>query len=261
MTSLGVARHDLSVVWNTTVRNLLIVGSILVGICGVLAGILLSDGRLTAEFLSFSLWLVTGTILPAFALLFSAVAISGARESGQLRVLFGAPINRPQFFLGTLLSRSIAAAAVSGVALTVSLIFVALTSDVISSPVILSSVSYTIGVTVVYAVIGVSISAVTRTRLRALAAGIVTYIIFGFWPQFTGSVLGLETSSSGLLQLVPRLSPFGAYSQIVTPSKAIYAASVESWHLSTPTMIVVLLSWALLSATAGYLSFCRSEIQ
>lgn len=261
MTTLGVARHDLGIVWNTTVRNGLLAVSVLSGTGGVLAGILLSDGQPTPAFLSFSLWLVAGTTLPAYALLFSAVAISGPRESGQLRVLFGTPIDRPQFFLGILLSRSLATVAVSATALTLSLSLVVLTTGSLPTATLLSRAGYTLAVTLVYAAVGVSISAICRTRLRALITAVVTYVVFGFWTQFTGSVLGLDTNVSELLRLVPRLSPFGAYSQLATPAKAIYAVPVESWHLSTPVMVVIILLWVLLPVGIGYASFSKSDIR
>jgi ABC-type transport system involved in multi-copper enzyme maturation permease subunit len=261
VTTLGVARHDLGVVWNTTARNGLLAVSVLSGTGGVLAGILLSDGQPTPAFLSFSLWIVTGTTLSAYALLFSAVVISGARESGQLRVLFGTPIDRPQFFLGILLSRSLATVAVSATALTLSLSLVVLTTRSLPTVTLLSRMGYTLVVTLVYAAVGVSISAVSRTRLRALATAVVTYVVFGFWTQFTGSVLGLDTNNLGLLRLIPRLSPFGAYSQLATPAEAIYAVPVESWHLSTPVMVIILLLWVLLPAWTGYASFSQSDIR
>jgi len=260
MTSFGVAKHDLGVVWNTTVRNGLIVVSVTTAAGGLLTSVLLSDGQPTSEFLSFSLWLIMGTILPACSLLLSAVAISGTRESGQLRVLFGAPINRSQFFLGTLLSRSVTAIVVSVAALTVLLLFVILTTGNAPSLMILLSAGYTVVVTAVYAVIGISISAISQTRIRSIIRAIAVYIVLAFWPQLTGSVFELGSSGLGLLQLIPRLSPFGAYSQIATPSEAIYAASVESWHLSVPMMTVILLMWIFLPAAAGYLLFCQSDI-
>lgn len=260
MTSFGVAKHDLGVVWNTTVRNALIVVSVTTAAGGLLTSILLSNGQPTSEFLSFSLWLVMGTALPACALLLSAVAISGTRESGQLRVLFGVPINRSQFFLGTLLSRSITAVVVSGVALTVLLLFVVFTTRNVPSLMLFLSAGYTVAITVVYSVMGISISAMSQTRIRSIIISVIVYIVLGFWPQLTGSVFELGSSRLGLLQLVPRLSPFGAYSQVATPSEAIYAAPVESWHLSVPMMTVILLMWTFLPAAAGYLSFCQSDI-
>jgi hypothetical protein len=56
------------------------------------------------------------------------------------------------------------------------------------------------------------------------------------------------------------MSPFGAYSQVVTSEQAIYGEVVTGPLLATPTMTLVLFLWAVVPALIGYWWFARVDL-
>lgn len=69
-----------------------------------------------------------------------------------------------------------------------------------------------------------------------------------------------EKTAEPVAHFVGTLSPFGAYSQVVTPSQAIYAETVTGSLLATPTMAAILVAWTVVPALAGYWWFSRVEL-
>lgn len=267
MTTADILRHDLGVVRRTIVGKLLIGLSLGATLGGVLVGIALSNGPLTAEFLVFSMWLVVGTVLPLGAVLTAAVTIAADRETGRLRLLFGTPVTKSDVFVGTLLSRLmvICVSVVAGFVLTGAVLLL-LSVDVAQQSLWQLAV-FTLLLCAVYTSTGMVVSAISPTRLRAVAGALVFYVWSALWPQVVtlvaepgGPRLGEPTSAETFAHFVGTLSPFGAYSQIVTPSQAIYAEAVTGSLLATPTMLLILLAWTVLPIPVGYWWFSKIDL-
>lgn len=267
MTTAAVFRHNLGVVRRTVVGKLLVGLSAGATLGGILVGAALSNGPLTADFLVFSMWLVIGTLLPLGAVLTSAVTIAANRESGRLRLLFGTPITKADVFVGTLLSRFvvITIAGITGFVLAgIALLF--LSVDPTRSS-LWKLAGFTLLLCITYSSVGTVLSAVFSTRLRAVTTALVFYISSVLWPQmvtiFAGSDgprLGEPTDTETFIHFLGTLSPFGAYSQAVTPSQAIYAETVTGTLLATPTMLLILLAWVLLPLPLGYWWFVSTDL-
>lgn len=267
MTTIDVLRHDLTVVRRTIAGKLLLALSLGAMLGGVIAGYVLSNGPLTADSLALSLWLVAGTALPFGALLTAAVTIAADRESGRLRLLFGTPLTKTDVYVGTLTSRvvTISASVVVGFVL-VGLVVLLFSADV--SPSSLSSLAvFTLLLCVAYTSVGVAVSAVSMTRLRAVGIALAFYVWAALWPHIVSTVAepggpqyGEPATAERIAHFVGTLSPFGAYSQIVTPPRAIYAESVAGPLLATSTMTVILLVWAITPIFFGYWWFSRVDL-
>lgn len=266
MTTGDVVRHDFTVIRRTVVGKFLLALSLGATLGGTLAGYALSSGPLTGDFLAFSLWLVAGTALPLGTLLTAAVTIAADRETGRLRLLFGTPVTRRDLFAGTLLSRMTAAcvSVVAGFALT-GLVVSFFSVNV--APEIPKLAAFTLLLCVVYTAVGTAMSAISPTRLRAVGVALGFYVWSALWPQIVSIVgesggprLGEPTTAETLSHFVGTLSPFGAYSQIVTPERAIYAEAVTGSLLATPTMSLILFVWAAVPVPVSYWWFSRVDL-
>lgn len=267
MTTVALFRHDLGVVRRTVVGKLLLGLPVAATLGSVLVGAALSNGPLTADFLVFSMWLVVGTVLPLGTVLTSAVTIAANRESGRLRLLFGTPITKADVFVGTLLSRFVVVtiAVVAGFALA-GIAFLFLSVDVTRGS-LWKLAGFTLLLCITYSSVGTALSVVSPTRLRAVTTALVFYVLSALWPQMVtilagsdGPSLGDPTATETFTHFLGTLSPFGAYSQAVTPSQAIYAETVTGVLLATPTMLLILLAWVLLPLSLGYLWFVRADL-
>lgn len=267
MTTVDVLRHDLAVVRRTVVGKLLLALSFGATLGGVLTGFALSNGPQTADSLALSLWLVAGTALPFGSLVTAAVTLAADRESGRLRLLFGTPVTKSDVFIGTLLSRLVAACAsvVAGFTL-VGLVVVVLSADATQRSLWILAV-FTLLICVVYTSVGMAVSAISPTRLRAVGIALAFYVWAALWPHVVsliaepgGPQYGEPTSIERVAHFVGTLSPFGAYSQVVTPARAIYAESVSGSLLATPTMSLILVVWAVIPVFAGYWWFSRVDL-
>lgn len=266
MTIGNVLRHDLTVLRRTLVGKLLLFLSIGATLGGTFVGLALSSEPLNSDFLVFSLWLVAGTVLPLGALLTAAVSIAADRESGRLRLLFGTPVTKTDVFVGTLLSRvfAICGAVIAGFALA-GLIVSILSVDLSRS--ILELYAFTLLLCIVYTSVGLTVSVISSTRLRAVGTALVFYVWAAMWPQMVSALGGSDptwreepTSAETVSHFVGTLSPFGAYSQAATPQRAIYAEVVTGPLLATPTMSLILCVWAVVPIPIGYWWFSRTDL-
>lgn len=267
MTTADVLRHDLTVVARTNLGKLLVVLSLGATLGGVLVAHALSNGPLTGDSLVLSSWLVAGTVLPLGALLTAAVSISADRESGRLRLLFGTPMTKLDLYIGMFISRIIAICASLFIGFTITGLLVILLLADVNATDYWELGGYTLLLCIVYTSIGISVAAISSTQVRAVGGALAFYVWSAFWPQVVSQVLepggprpGEPTSTETVAHFVGTLSPFGAYSQIVTPGRAIYAEPVTGPLLGTPMMLAILVVWAVGPVLIGIWWFSRTDL-
>lgn len=264
MTAASFRRHDLGVVRRTTVGRLMVGLAVAAMVGSVVVGRALSNGPLTVDFLAFSLWLVTGTAVPLGALLTASVTLAADRESGRHRLLFGTPLTSGDVYLGTLASRAVLTCVAVAAGFAVLSGVLAITDPGFIGDALVVAVP-TVLVCLCYTAVGIAVSAVSPTRLRAVGVALGFYVWSLFWPQIVGTVAPSNAGRTGPgpggvpFEFLARLSPFGAYSQAATPKENIYAVPVTDSLLSTPAMLAVLLAWTTVPAAAGYWAFRTAE--
>jgi ABC-2 type transport system permease protein len=261
-----LARHDLVVLARSGTGRLL-VGLAIASILGAVgAGIAMSNGPLTGEFLMFTIWLVPGIVIPFVGTLTAAVSISSARDSGRLRLLFGTPITRLDVFAGTLLSRTVTTCVAIAVGVAIGGVAV-VALPIASFGHVARAVAFLFLVGVAYTAVGVAISALATTRVRAIGGAIGFFVASALWPHLAQTFgptsdfgTAEPTAAETLTYVVGTLSPFGAFSQAAMTERAIYAVAVTDPLLSTPSMVVVLLCWTLVLVAVAYRSFASTDL-
>jgi ABC-2 type transport system permease protein len=116
-------------------------------------------------------------ILPLMALIFAYMAIVGERESGSLRILFGLTHSRKDVLLGKLLSRSATMAVSMVVATGIVLGLLLLKFDSLDVSGFLMFFFLTQLLIVTFTGIGIGVSAIASTRIRAMGGAIGSYVV------------------------------------------------------------------------------------
>lgn len=233
-------------------------------------------------------------LIPLTALVVGYMAITGERESGGLRVLFGLSHSRRDIFLGKVCSRvsTMVVASVVLVAVTAGLILAAF-----------GSVDFGLffgfaGLTVLFAVsftgIALGISATTDSRTKALGGAVGTYVLFMIvWDPLVavvyrltqGDFPGLE--APGWYFFLQRLNPLTAYREALSLVADTYIAAmvganivedIPDGKLGAPMMltnrvgdplpfyltewfsVLVLVAWFVVPVAVGYWLFERADL-
>lgn len=219
-------------------------------------------------------------LLPLAVLVMTYHSITGERESGSIKYLLGLPATRFEAVVGKFVARSL----VAGLG-----IFVALVGGAVIMRFhfgALPVVEYTkLGLltlyfTVVWAGIGVGLSALSRTRGQALVGTLGIYFVFGV--MWLTSFLNPEESVAyvvedlfsldpipGLYDFVAHLSPAFAYGTANyelaideasrMPLDGYYGSELP-FYLSDWFMLVILLAWLVVPLGLGYFRFRDAEL-
>ena len=264
MSTEVVAGHDI----RRTLRSRVFVGlvgaSVVVCVAGLLVGGLLGEGQSSVSALRMQLlgmWMVAGPVVGFVGMSVGASGIAGERQNRTFRLLASLPIRRSELLYGKVLSR----VAVVVVSVCAGLV-VSLSALVIGTPVpavgqVAGFAVFTVAVAVCYVTVGVAVSTlVTAGRVRA--AAIVVFAVTVVWPRVFS--FGVEMFGSGpvssALKFLATLTPFGAYSQVVSDEAAILAFEVDSVLLGSGTMAAVLLAWTVVSLAVARLGIERRDI-
>lgn len=247
----------------------------------------------------YSLFDTLGTqlVIPVVALVFAYMAITGERESGSLRILFGLGHNRRDVVVGKFASRSgvmiigalVSCAVVAGLILSL--------FDSFDTDIFYGFVGMTVLLTLAFTGIAIGVSAMSRTRARAMSAAIGSYVLFKLlWHPFVGIIhYALEGELAGAeapdwyLGLL-MLNPLEAYSDTLgqlldqpTFSLIDYSAIVEDipreamrdqtalflanrageevpFFLEEWFAAVVLLAWFVVPVLVGLWKFERADL-
>lgn len=265
MSVTDVARHDLLVVRRSLLLKtvLLVLGA--APLVGIAVAFALSDDP-TARFLLLSMWLVVGGAVPLVALLTTAPTVAAGLECGRLRLLFTSPVNRLALVAGTLCSRLLVveSALLLGFACAVAMLFS------LSLPVSLGAlagfVGFTLLLTVTYVSLGVAVSTLTSSQTRAVGAALGVFAATLFWPRIAEILHTLLTTAFGVhlsettFEVVGRLSPFGAYSQVISDAGAIYGVAPTTPLLKSGAMAAVLVGWAVVPILVSYRHFSGTRL-
>lgn len=265
MSIADVTRHDL-----LTVRRSLLLKTVLsvlgaAPVVGIAVGFVLSDD-LTPRFLLLSMWLVVSGTVPLVALLTTAPTIAAGRESGRLRLLFTSSLGRPTFVTGTLCSRLLVVegsllvgfACASGILLVLSL--------PVSLGALAGFVGFTLLLAATYVSLGVAISTMTNSQTRAVGLALGLFVATLFWPRVAGILHTVLIAATGLpfsettFDIVGRLSPFGAYSQVISDAGAIYGVAPTTPLLGSGAMATVLVAWTVLPLLVSYRRFSDTTL-
>ena len=265
MSIADVTRHDL-----LTVRRSLLFKTVLsvlgaTPVVGIAVGFALSDD-LTPRFLLLSMWLVASGTVPLVALLTTAPTIAAGRESGRLRLLFTAPTDHRTLVAGTLCSRLLV---VEG-ALLLGFAFAGGVLLVLSLPVspgaLAGFVGFTLLLAATYVSLGVAISTLTNSQTRAVGVALGVFIVTLFWPRIAEILHTVLTAATGMslsetvFDVVGRLSPFGAYSQVISDAGAIYGVAPTAPLLESGAMATVLVAWVVLPLLVSYRRFSGTPL-
>jgi len=228
-----------------------------------------------------ALWTFHGITLffaPIVVLVVGYRSIAGDCESGRVQYLLGLPNTRRDVLVGAFLSR----AAVSLLAVWISLgvgtviLFVRYPSVPVGKVLALGGLLSLFAIT--YTAIAVGVSAMARTRGRAMGGAVGVYVLFTvLWGSPTvrpmdslayivEDLLGLSPMPN-LYEFVYHLSPSFAYSRLVNgllfdrgSDGAVAPPDSGPFYLQDWFMPVILVGWIVVVLTVGYLRFRDAEL-
>ena|GEM_PF-2251554 len=257
-----VVRHDVRRITRSRGLVALVTVSLVVFVGGYLIGGLLGSGRdpaSSARLQLLGIWLVAGPTVGFVATLVGAAGLAGEREARTLRLLASLPLSRTQLVYGKALAR----VGVVVVAITPGTV-ISLTAVAVNCPAVgqfLGFAAFTLAIAVSYVAVGVFVSTVVSPgRVRPVAVGVFAATVV--WPRLAG--FGVETFGSERVELLWKvlgtLTPFGAYSQVVSDSGAILAYEPTTPLLGAGVMAVIVLVWTAVPLLLARHSFTNTAL-
>jgi ABC-type transport system involved in multi-copper enzyme maturation permease subunit len=259
-----VARHDLLVVR----RSLLLKAVLAALLAAPLAGVFVGFGLGTEpgfRHLLLSMWLVVGGAVPLVGVLAAAPAVAGSRDAGRLRLLLSTPTERATVAGGILCSRLVLVLGSLAAGLSVGVTALVAAVPQVAPGRLGGFVLFTLLVATVYVSLGLAVSVTVGSATRALVGSVVLFVGTLLWPQVASVLHGVVTDLGVAAPVTPfqvlgRLSPFGAYSQVISDTGAIYGVEVTTPALGSGVMAVVLVVWATLPLAFGLRRFAEADL-
>lgn len=264
MSLAEVARHDLLVVRRSLLLKTVLAALLAAPVGGVLVGFGLGSDP-NFRFLLLSMWLVVGGTVPLVGVLAAAPAIAGARDAGRLRLLLSTPTDRATLVGGILCSRLLVVLGSLVVGLGAGLVVLVTVVPRVAPGRLAGFVAFTLLVATAYVSLGLAVSMVFDSATRALVGSVALFVGTVLWPQVASILhgvvtdLGVAAPETGF-QVLGRLSPFGAYSQVISDTGAIYGVEVTTPLLGSGVMAAVLVAWATLPLAFGLRRFARTDL-
>ena len=234
-------------------------------------------------------------LIPLMALIFTYMAIAGERESGSLRILFGLTHGRGDVVIGKLLSRTATMAVSMLVAGVVVLALILVQFDSLDVDGFLAFLVLTQLLVLTFSGIGIGISSIASSRIRAMGAAVGSYVVFFIvWNPLAavlhyaakGELAGLEAPDWYLFFL--NLNPLNTYRYTLGNQLDQYMGTFVGWpaivedipaeQLSNPDAllltnrandafyttdwfaVVVFLVWLAVPVLVGYWQFQRADL-
>lgn len=235
-----------------------------------------------------SMSLVTRWFVPLAALLSGALAVSGERDAGSLRVLLGLPITRRDVLLGKLLGRSIAFCSMILVGLTFTGAVVWYIYGDFNPGSYALFVSLTLLYGLVFVWIGIGFSTLFRSRARSTGVSAGAFALIGFvWHVLPVSAFYLVDGQfpdnvpepwnpPAWFVFFGNANPFNGYYALIadwihganpgilrTGTMVYRGYAIEGpspFYLQPEFLLVVMLLWALVPLVVGSWRFTRSDL-
>jgi ABC-type transport system involved in multi-copper enzyme maturation permease subunit len=259
-----VARHDLLVVRRSLLLKAVLAALLAAPLAGVFVGFGLG-GEPSFRFLLLSMWLVVGGAVPLVGVLAAAPAVAGARDTGRLRLLLSTPTERATVAGGVLCSRLLLVVGSLAVGLCVGVAGLVAVVPRVAPGRLAGFVVFTLLVATAYVSLGLAVSVSVGSATRALVGSVTLFVGTLLWPRIASVLHGIVTdlgvaAPATPFQVLGRLSPFGAYSQVISDSGAIYGVEVTTPLLGSGVIAVVLLGWATLPLALGVRRFSEADL-
>lgn len=231
---------------------------------------------------AFLLGPATDILLPTVAIVFGHGAVAARRETGELTHLLGLPYRRVELYLGIWIGRVSVVGALTAVGILPAVAVVRLVYGDIPVGPIAGFVAITALAGATYTAIAVAISAMVRTRLRALGMALGGFVIaYALWePAIDGVKLtSVGAARSGWLDRLHAVTPLEAYGRLadaVLPAAPRVELAFAGGELAGQQgevvgstgltvaeltgLLVVLLAWALVPAVAAAVRFDRVDL-
>ena len=215
-----------------------------------------------------------GLLVPIVALVEAYLSIAGERESGSLKVLLGLPASRGTVVLGKFLGRSGVVAVGLVIGFGMSGVVIQLLYGRLPLVAFLGTLGLTVLLGVVFVGIAVGISAISRTRARAMTLAVAAYLgLTLLWDLFPNAVHLLVTGQMpggtvpAWFLFLQSLSPTGAYSALVRgillggdPTFGGVTSGFGSVLLQPAVNLLVLALWTIVPFAGGFLRFRRADL-
>ncbi len=215
-----------------------------------------------------------GLLVPIVALVAAYLSIAGERESGSLKVLLGLPTTRGKVVLGKFLGRSGVVAVGLVVGFGISGVVIQVLYGRLPMVAFGGTLSLTVLLGLVFVGIAVGISAISRTRARAMTLSVAVYLgLTLLWDLFPNAVHLLVTGQMpgeivpAWFRFLQSLSPTGAYSALVREillgadqGLGVVGAGVGAVLLQPSVNLLVLALWTLLPLAGGFLHFRQADL-
>lgn len=259
-----VARHDAKQLLRSQFFTAVVVVSLVACVGGVFAGSLLGAEQGPTSVLRLQLlttWLVAGLALTFTGIFVGAAGLTSERKNDTLRLLGSLPLSRSDVLYGKALTRITVVTVGVCVGLAVSLAVVVLDAPVTATGRVLGFAAFTVAATAAYVAVGVAVSTVvTASRVRAVTAAVFAGTVV--WPRLCTIIIGVVDGERlvSLLKFAAVVTPFGAYSQVVSDQNAILAFEVDSIFLGSGVMAVVILVWMVVPLAVARRAFERRDI-
>jgi ABC-2 type transport system permease protein len=241
--------------------------------CVLIAYVLpvLSDGAPSASTSEFATtvasWPLVPVLLPLLGILLGYKSVATERESGTLVLLLSLPYSRREIAVGKYLGRAAILAVTVAVAFTAAAWLVAYP---FGSLAVLSHLALT-GLTVllgaIFLGIGMALSAVSRTELRATLSSFAVFVLFAvLWEALRDGAENLlvDGEFADWVLFVYALEPTTLYARVVEVFLGdgvdpVFGESVP-WYGSEWLALALFLAWVCAPLVVGYLFFQRVEL-
>lgn len=239
-------------------------------------------------------------LLPLGVLLLSFRSIISERTSGSLKFVLGLPLTRTDILLGKIVGRTVGIVGPVFASFAMFAVIGLFDYGLFDPLLFLAVVAVTAVYIAVLVTIAVGVSAVADTTVSAVGVvfGGFFLIVELFWNNVilwlyslvaNGLITTSDQSVSGLLFLLLRLSPSGAYNVVTNwllgvgnstagysavlsklqPSvfvpniyvvEVVYKSGLVPWYLSEPLGLLILLSWILVPLSVARFWFRRGDL-
>ena len=263
-------------------RLVWLAAAVVTGLCGLGAAIpsLVADGSDPSYTIGVeTLFIAFGTVVPFVALGFGHSVVVGARESGTMRFLLGLPNRRLDIILGMALSRIAATVGVAASGGILGLLVVFAVYDSVALGPTLLVVAGLVTIAIVYAVVGIAVSASSGSSTSAVCGAFGVYVVLFFlWNRIPQAVYWLLDGSlpsgdirPGWFAFLTRLNPGTAVGDLTaarfewmrngqyvsTPRTTEMISGDVPFYLSEPAAVAGVLAWIVIPLVFSYWSFRR----